>query len=665
MHGHGGTLNLLNCTVHQNTGKGGGGISWHPRPACMSIPPSSLGITIPPEAGGRFQDPAAAITNSGANLIGSNESSPRISASPPPAFPRSALRGHRRRPAGSQAHPSRPLRRAGADHAPARSAPRPSMPRGPPIPAARTPGVSRALKMATRSSSGSQLGIGAVEAGRHFPVNQSRIRVATRPATRMPIAAIPVNPLPHRFRARRFRPPPHLPQRLQLNITATRRDTIFIDASNLSGSVTISGNNQAASSNPRHRHRGHALVEDCEWECDMALKAAAASVNFGTCTVINSILSGNLAALAQAVASSNDGTCTVHSSTLSDNTAPFVGGGILNSGTCTVLSSTLSGNSAASAAAASTKAPAPCSPPPSAENIATAGRRHPQLATAPCTPPPSARTPVLAAAASTTPASFTSPLASSPEIPAAKSRTASPQHQQPHHRRSPPFPPSATTAAPRRPCRRCPAARPSMPQGRFPKCSRLPSVPCRPCLFTLTFNGATTVSLNQFLTASEVATALQNLSTIGSGNVTVEKTNNEVNDTFFKITFVGARGGLNQSQLISSNISAQVTTVQNGSPGSPLTTDQRGIRRPRDGDGNGSALPDLGAVEAGLASSRLWPMPAPAPSAPPSPKSPPSPARIPSSSLPPSAAGPSPSPTSSMLPTPRPSPSMPPRCPPD
>ena len=74
-----------------------------------------------------------------------------------------------------------------------------------------------------------------------------------------------------------------------------------------------------------------------------------------------------------------------------------------------------------------------------------------------------------------------------------------------------------------------------------------------------------------------------------------------MNDTFFKITFVGARGGLNQSQLISSNISAQVTTVQNGSPGSPLTTDQRGIRRPRDGDGNGSALPDLGAVEASLA----------------------------------------------------------------
>src|SRR5260221_780463 len=56
--------------------------------------------------------------------------------------------------------------------------------------------------------------------------------------------------------------------------------------------------------------------------------------------------------------------------------------------------------------------------------------------------------------------------------------------------------------------------------------------------FTLTFNGQTTGPLGFNATAAQVQTALQGLSTIGAGNVTVAQFGN-----LYTVTFVGALAG--------------------------------------------------------------------------------------------------------------------------
>ncbi|MGL4401082.1 MAG: choice-of-anchor Q domain-containing protein, partial [Luteolibacter sp.] len=122
---------------------------------------------------------------------------------------------------------------------------------------------------------------------------------------------------------------------------------VFIDASNLSAPVTISGN---------HASR----IFDISQGATVAMHSLRivngnVGVNFGggiqnggTCTVLSSTFAGNSAHFGGGIF--NHGTCTVYFSTLGDNTAPSLGGlggGIFNQGTCTLVSSTLSGNSAA------------------------------------------------------------------------------------------------------------------------------------------------------------------------------------------------------------------------------------------------------------------------------------------------------------------------------
>ena len=102
----------------------------------------------------------------------------------------------------------------------------------------------------------------------------------------------------------------------ELGIPSTA--SLFIDASNLSGLVTISGGNSST----------------------VFTVPAAATFAMHSLKIVNGRANSNGGGIY------NDGTCTVLSSMLSGNTASFCGGGLFNTGTCTVSSSTFSGNSA-------------------------------------------------------------------------------------------------------------------------------------------------------------------------------------------------------------------------------------------------------------------------------------------------------------------------------
>jgi YD repeat-containing protein len=82
--------------------------------------------------------------------------------------------------------------------------------------------------------------------------------------------------------------------------------------------------------------------------------------------------------------------------------------------------------------------------------------------------------------------------------------------------------------------------------------------------FTLTFNGQTTGNLSHGATAATVRTALEGLSTIGTGNVAVEKLSDTNMRQEWKVTFQGTLAGTNVNQL-TINISG-ITTM----PGTPV-----------------------------------------------------------------------------------------------
>ena len=139
----------------------------------------------------------------------------------------------------------------------------------------------------------------------------------------------------------------------ELSIPSTA-EGLFIDASNISGGKTISGNDQSrVFSIPEDATVAmHSLaIVDGQTDTD-----GGGILNSGVCTVISSILSGNTAgsgiAASRGGGIANFGICTVISSTFSGNSANpdsgntgIGGGGIYNeSGTCSVISSVLSNN---------------------------------------------------------------------------------------------------------------------------------------------------------------------------------------------------------------------------------------------------------------------------------------------------------------------------------
>lgn len=130
----------------------------------------------------------------------------------------------------------------------------------------------------------------------------------------------------------------------QLDIPAG--SSIFIDASNLSGPVTISGNNASrVFSIPSGATVAMHSLKIRTGRVD-EFNIGGGILNDGTCTVIACTFSGNYAGLGGG-GIANPGTCAVIASTFEGNTVFFGGGGgIANFNICTVTNSTFTGNMA-------------------------------------------------------------------------------------------------------------------------------------------------------------------------------------------------------------------------------------------------------------------------------------------------------------------------------
>ncbi|MFM2197656.1 MAG: hypothetical protein RLZZ505_1088 [Verrucomicrobiota bacterium] len=211
------------------------------------------------------------------------------------------------------------------------------------------------------SSPDAQLDIGAVEAGplrmvsfTSDPGNSSslrgRIASSVEPGARIGFLTDPNTPIV-------------LGSELSIPATA---NGLFIDASNLTAPVTISGDNlfrvfriPAAATVAMHSLR---IVNGISNNGGGILNAGTLSLlhstlsendaatggggiyNAGTLAITSSTLSGNLGSL-RGGGIDNAGTLAITSSTLSGNDANGNGGGIYNAGTLAITSSTLSGNS--------------------------------------------------------------------------------------------------------------------------------------------------------------------------------------------------------------------------------------------------------------------------------------------------------------------------------
>ena len=90
--------------------------------------------------------------------------------------------------------------------------------------------------------------------------------------------------------------------------------------------------------------------------------------------------------------------------------------------------------------------------------------------------------------------------------------------------------------------------------------------------FTLTFNGQTTTSIAFAAAAATVQDALELLGTIGPGNVSVSRTGN-----VFTVTFVGTLAGANQPVLTAAVAGGTVATVATPFDWFLATADQRGF----------------------------------------------------------------------------------------
>lgn len=416
--------------------------------------------------------------------------------------------------------------------------------------------------------------LGAVEAGLPFRVenagdaggNTLRIMLATAGFATNPGARITFDPAVF---------PASTITLTQGELVTPAGKSVFIDASNLSGPVTISGNNQfrvfnipATATVAMHslrmvggnatgngggiRNEGVCTVIASTLSGNTASTSGGGVFNAGTCTVASSTLSGNSAPSGSGLR--NNGVCAVRHSTLSSNTGAAFGGGIDNTGACTVISSTLSGNLASvRGGGLFTTAPVTLITSIVAGNAAPVNPNIDGTATG------------------------INNLTTGDPLLAPLGDYGGPTQTMLPRRGSP-----ALDAA-----------------GPVAEVQQITISP--PVNFNLTFKGATTGAITgEPPTASAVQSALTALSTIGAGNVQVTSAAGGGLSTVFTVTFTGSLGGENQPAITGAGSSVSVTTVQDGNPGNVFLTDQRGFPRSRDGDGNGTATPDIGAVEAGL-----------------------------------------------------------------
>lgn len=89
--------------------------------------------------------------------------------------------------------------------------------------------------------------------------------------------------------------------------------------------------------------------------------------------------------------------------------------------------------------------------------------------------------------------------------------------------------------------------------------------------YTITFNGSTTVSIAYNATTATVQTALSNLASVGSGNVTVGRRYDNLS-TVYVVQFIGSLAGTALPQMTTSSGSVTVTTLTDGASNEPILT---------------------------------------------------------------------------------------------
>lgn len=103
--------------------------------------------------------------------------------------------------------------------------------------------------------------------------------------------------------------------------------------------------------------------------------------------------------------------------------------------------------------------------------------------------------------------------------------------------------------------------------------------------FTISYGGQTTTAIVFNATAAVIQAALEALSTIGAGNVLCA--GGPVNSAFVSITFQGALGGLNVSQ-----VTVDGTNLTGSTPAITPTTTTAGVRGSYRGAQTGALLQD-------------------------------------------------------------------------
>ncbi len=575
-----GILHLQHCTVSENTGNGGGGGLYLQSPATVNIQSSLIAANADP--GGTRPDiynsnNGGTLTASGTSLIGNNTgvetqyppSPSLVGTAAAPIAPRLSPLGW----FGGPVQTMHPLIGSPAIDAAGTTNPGGVDGRGFP-------------RFVDGDASGTaQLDIGAVEAGPVRTVDstgalsltglRATIIASTEPGARIRFSStiFPATTIPLSFG--------------ELSISAT--SGLFIDASDLSGSVTISGEN---ASRVFHIPATATVAMHSLRITGAEVKGNGGGIlNLGTCTVISSTLSGNTASLSggaggtgggifnsgrclvlNSTLSGNsayigagimhaDGTCTVISSTLSGNSGSYRGGGIHSEGACTVLSSTLSGNTLIDPdrglGCGLSVSTGPCR---LVNSIVAGNIRQDEPNINPNTNPNINITgPFIAANSLTSGDPLLAPLGDY----GGRTQTMALRPGSPAR--------NATVAV--------------------NEVQRITVSP--PVHFTLTFNGATTSPLTSNpLTSAELQNALTALPTIGLGNVQVTDAPGGGLGTLYTVTFTGALAGANQSALISGGVfPATLATLQDGIPIPTHHADQRGF--PVVG------VPDIGAYEAG------------------------------------------------------------------
>ena len=344
-----GDFNLEFCTVSQNFGNGGGGGLLLQTPATVNVHSSIIaGNTNPSGGPADINKISGTLNSSGANLIGSNESvATQFPASPSPGTPNAfgdyvgaaaAPLNAKLSPLGSFGGPVQTMHPLIGS--PAIDTAGPADPADPGGTDARGfPGFVDG----DSASAGAQYDIGAVEAGPLLTVTNNTASGSNTLRERISLGALTTTGARIGFSPSTFPAQTITLGGTELAIPAT--PGLFIDASNLTAPVTISGNNQSRVFNiPATATVAMHSVRIVNGNTPFNENGSGIA-NFGTCTVLASTLSGNSTSLLGG-AISNFGTCMVLSSTLNGNSAGAGGGGIYNVGTCRVLSTTLSGNSA-------------------------------------------------------------------------------------------------------------------------------------------------------------------------------------------------------------------------------------------------------------------------------------------------------------------------------